>query len=96
MGILEDVMKALERIPAWKRVQATPDQIAALQQRVAALEDRLKPATGKQCPSCGEMTFKLIRSTSAKEPWGSMGVREDHLACSTCSYTDSIQRNPGK
>jgi hypothetical protein len=96
MGILEDVMKTLDRIPAWKRVQALPEKVTALEQRIAALEARLKPATGRQCPSCGEMTFKLMKSTPAEEPWGSMGVREDHLACSSCNYTDSIQRNPGE
>lgn len=95
MGILEDVIKALERIPAWKRMQALPEKVTALEARLDALEHQIKPATGKQCPACGALAYKLIRSTPAQEPWGSMGAREDHFACSSCQYTDSVQRDPG-
>jgi len=95
MGILEDVMKALERIPSWKRLQNLPTQVEELERRINALESRLNPATGEQCPSCRAMAFKLLRSEPAPEPWGSMGVRQDHFACSACPYTDIRERNPG-
>ena len=95
MGILEDVLSALERIPAWKRLQQLPARVEALESRISQLEAKLQPATGQECPSCGAMNFKLIKSTPAPEPWGRMGVRQDHLACSACSYTDIRDRDPG-
>lgn len=95
MGILEDVMKALERIPAWKRLQQLPERADALEQRIAALEQQLKPASGSKCPSCGAMALKLTKSTPSPEPWGSMGARQDHLQCQSCNYSDIQERNPG-
>jgi len=38
MGILEDLMKALERVPGWKRIAAMPAEVDALRERVEALE----------------------------------------------------------
>lgn len=96
MGILEDVMKTLERIPAWKRLQSMPDKVTELEARLAQLEERLKTGTGSKCPSCGAMAFKLIRSVPAQEPWGSLGAMEDHFACSQCSYTNTVHRDPGR
>lgn len=88
-------MKALDRIPNWKRIQAAPKEIEALEMRIKALEATLKPPSGAQCPSCGAMAYKLMRSTPSPEPWGSMGARQDHFACSACPYTDIQERNPG-
>lgn len=73
MGILEDVMKALDRIPSWKRIQQLPSEVDALEKRIKDLEGRLKPATGNQCPSCRAMAYRLVKSTPSPEPWGSMG-----------------------
>lgn len=95
MGILEDVMKTLERIPLWKRLATVPSEVDALKQRVAALEARLQPATGDQCPKCRGMTFTLQESVPAPPPWDEMGVMEDRYACSGCGYKDRRQRNPG-
>lgn len=94
MGILEDVMKALERIPAWKRVTALPDEVAQLQKRVAQLEQRIAPASGDACPSCRTMNFSLIESRRAAPPWGDMGAMEDVFRCSRCNYERIDSRNP--
>jgi hypothetical protein len=95
MGVIDDVLKALDRIPNWKRIQAAPLQIEALEQRIKALEAKLSPTAGSQCPSCKAMSFKLMRSTPSPEPWGSMGARQDHFQCGSCDYTDIRERNPG-
>ena len=95
MGILEDVTKTLDRIPNWKRIQSAPKDLDALELRVKALEVKLTPATGAKCPGCGAMALKLIRSSPSPEPWGSMGARQDHFACGSCSYTDIRERDPG-
>ncbi len=41
MGLLEDILLALERIPIWKRVKALPDEVEALKARIKVLEDRM-------------------------------------------------------
>ncbi len=94
MGILEDILKALDRIPNWKRIQESPKQIEALERRIAALEQLKTLPAGDRCPSCGAMTYKLTRSTPSPEPWGSMGARQDHYQCSACQYQDTVERNP--
>lgn len=94
MGIIEDVMKALERIPAWKRVKDLPSEVNALRERVAALEARLAPATGTVCPKCRQPHFTLQRSEPEPPPWGEAGAMQDVLACSSCGYTDIRKRGP--
>lgn len=86
MGLLDDVMKTLDRIPIWKRLQTLPPEVDALTKRVAALEARLAPATGDQCPKCRAMTFKLDRTEPEPEPWGSMGAMQTVRRCSSCNY----------
>lgn len=93
MGMLEDVMRALERIPGWKRIAEAPAQVEALERRVAALEARLAPAKGDQCPRCRAMAFQLIETVPADPPWDKMGVRVDVLRCSSCNYEDRRERN---
>lgn len=95
MGILEDVLRALERIPAWKRLQSAPQEIDQLKARVAALELRLAPATGDSCPKCRVMTFMLQRTVPEPGPFGDLGAMQDEYLCSSCGYTKVHKRNPG-
>lgn len=41
MGMLEDILKALDRTPRWKRLQEVPSEVDELKSRVAALEGKL-------------------------------------------------------
>lgn len=95
MGILEDVMRALERIPTWKRVQSMPAEMDALRARIEALERRLQPASGDTCPRCRELAFKLVRTIPEPSPFGALGALQDELACSRCGYKTVRNRNPG-
>lgn len=96
MGILEDVMKALERIPAWKRlISAVPAEMEALTQRVAAIEARLAAATDDVCPRCRAVAFALIESRPEQGSFGALGVREYVWRCSSCRYEDVRQTPPG-
>lgn len=79
-------MKTLDRIPVWKRLQGLPPEVGALAKRVAALEARLSPAVGDQCPKCRAMAFTLDRTEPEPEPWGSMGAMQDVHRCSSCGY----------
>lgn len=96
MGLLEDIMKTLDRIPAWKRMQALPSQVDALEARVRALEAKQLPGTGQRCPSCGVNTYKLLKSGPMPGPFGELGARVDYFGCSSCSYTDEKHRDPGQ
>jgi len=42
MSLLDDITKALELIPAWKRLQALPHKLEQLEMRIAELEQRLE------------------------------------------------------
>ncbi|MDF3822581.1 hypothetical protein P3G55_21955 [Leptospira sp. 96542] len=93
MSTLETILGLLGKWEPWKRLTATPDRVDTLEKRVAALEEKLMPATGSKCPSCGEMKYKLEKSVTAPPPWGEMGVMEDHFRCSGCGYTNKQQRS---
>lgn len=92
MGVIEDVMKALDRIPAWKRVSALPSEVDALRARIEQLEAKLAPATGDQCPRCRAMAFNLVDTVKAPPPFGDLGLRVDILRCSSCNYEDRRER----
>jgi hypothetical protein len=61
MGILEDILKALDRIPIWKRLQELPSEVDGLKQRIAALEAALARCPADGCPYCGARAFRLQR-----------------------------------
>lgn len=95
MGILEDVMKALERIPVWKRLTALPNEVEALQKRVAALEAKLGPKTGQPCPMCDERTMKVV-STEDHPEFAFAGLKLDHMRCESCGHEETWERDPSK
>ena len=41
MGILDDILSALDRIPVWKRLQELPAKIDVPKAQVAVLEEKL-------------------------------------------------------
>lgn len=92
MGMLEDVLKALERIPVWRRVTALPDTVAALEARVRALEERLETSSGSRCPMCQSSGF--MRTASRPDPaFGSLGVMLDTFTCPGCGHHEERQRD---
>lgn len=93
MSVLDEVRKALELIPGWKRIASLATEVDALRERVAAIEARLEPATGDQCPSCRAMAFRLVASKREDSPFGDLGAMEDHYVCNSCGYTDIRQRS---
>lgn len=91
MGILEDVMKALERVPGWRRIAATPDRVDALEAKIKAIEDRLDVGKGAACPRCKEPAFIMKQSRPAPGSMGRLGLKTYSYSCSACGYQEEHQ-----
>lgn len=92
MGMIEDIMKALERIPGWKRIRETPDELDKLKTRVAALEAKLDGKSGELCPMCNAPTFKRIASVADKK-FAFAGLMRDTFECQSCQHREDRQRD---
>ena len=93
MGLLEDIIRALERVPGWKRIAATPDDLDALKVRVEALEARLAPATGEICPKCRKPSFRVVSNRPMPHfEWA--GKSLDTLRCDACGHEVTCPHTP--
>lgn len=88
-GVTGDILAILDKIPIWKRVQAAPDRIDALEKRIAELEGRLSRAPGQACPSCGALEYRVTNSAPSKGPFGELGAKDVTRACGACKFTDT-------
>jgi hypothetical protein len=85
VGLLEDMLSALDRIPGWKRLQGIPDEVDALKTRVSSLEEKLNGKWPPEvCRFCGERNVRLA-ATFGPDDKGSM---HEHWECGTCENTD--------
>src|SRR5262245_32659338 len=93
MSTVESILKLLDKWPTWKRIKAAPDQIGALQDRIAALEQILERAPGEACPKCGQLAQRAVGEGDRKDPspFGIMGIQIRDLKCENCGYTMSKQ-----
>jgi hypothetical protein len=85
MGLLEDMLKALDRVEIWKELQGTPKRIAELEKRVMELEEKLGgkwPAD--VCKFCGERSVRLRQKMGPVEG----GYMREHWQCASCTKTD--------
>lgn len=62
MGLLEDILKALDRVEAWKALQEVPAKTRAIEERVTALEASLARCPAEGCPYCGARAWRLERT----------------------------------
>ena len=72
MGMIDDVLKAFDRIPIWKRLQDVPGEVDELKTRIAALEELTSgKALADACPFCGTRAFRLDRVDmhGSREVW---------------------------
>lgn len=85
MGVLDDVLKALDRVPIWKRLNEVPEEVDDLKRRVSELEDKLGgkwPAD--VCKFCGERTLRLYFS----RPNPDKGHIHEEWQCSACNQME--------
>ena len=95
MGLIDDIMKALDRVPVWKKLQDMPGQVAQMEQRIAKLEAKLsQPLSENSCPACGERTFFVVDSGPARGP-GHRGGVERHYKCKSCGFQEYQTWGPG-
>lgn len=92
--MLEDVMRALERLPLWKRVSDLPEKVQALEARIAALEAKLAGDTGTLCPLCEKPAFRRIGSAPHPQ-FGFAGIKLDSYACGECGHEEERERSEG-
>src|SRR5438552_16651732 len=76
MGLLDDILKALDRVDAWKALQEVPAKTSALEKRVSVLEENLARAPGQACPFCGARAFRFKRTMT----WG----KSETCQCEDC------------
>lgn len=70
MGIVDETLKVLDRIPIWKRLGEVPDEIDDMKKRVAALEKMLGgkwPAD--VCKACGARALRMQSSMIGRQHW---------------------------
>ncbi len=83
---VKDVLAVLDKVSIWKVLQGLPDRVAELERRVAELEAKPK-AKGNRCPSCGEFTFRIVKSEKDKI-FGNLGGTNNTFECSECGHSE--------
>jgi C4-type Zn-finger protein len=86
MFSISDLVKLLEQIPVWKKLNAMPAEIEALRRRVEMLEASGRRTPGAdECPKCHGLAYSLDRSED--DPmFGRMGVQRHYYSCKSCGY----------
>ena len=75
---VSDVVKLLEKIPAWKEIKDLPKKITDLENEISELKSKM--VFKESCPSCGSQEFPAIRSRN-------IGVRT--YQCKSCQYKET-------
>jgi len=85
MGIIEDMLKALDRIPGWARLQQVPSEVDELKGKVAALEEKLGGKWPSDvCRFCGERAVRLHATLGPD----SRGCMQENWQCGKCNKTE--------
>ena len=87
MGLLDNILTALDHWGEWKQIRATPSKIVELEKRISELESKLRRAPGEACPKCGALEFRIQRSDTAQHPLHRTH-RTHYWKCKECGYED--------
>jgi hypothetical protein len=86
MGLLEDMLKALDRVEIWKELQTTPKRLTDLERRVAELEKKLGGKwPGDVCKSCGARELRLAHTFGPMDK----GFMQEQWECSACNNVET-------
>jgi len=90
MGMLDDIMKTLDRWEVWRTLQMVPARTEALERRVSELEDKLGGKWPPDvCRYCGERASRLHQSYQAD----AKGIIKELWHCSACNkYEDRAHK----
>lgn len=87
---LKDLLKGIITV---QELQELPKRVAALEQKVAILEKTKGASSQKMrsmtCPSCGDMSYRIINTETAKFPHGDMGLKDVTRQCENCGHRDT-------
>jgi len=85
MGVLEDMLNALDRIEWWKELRGVPTRVAALEKKIADLEEKLGDKwPADVCKFCGERAVRLNRTFSPNK-----GLIEQSWRCEKCGQYET-------
>lgn len=88
MGIVDDLLKALDRIPIWKRLQEIPPELDALSARLAKLEEKLGGKWPPDvCKYCGAQAARLYFKVGPIE--GTRGKMREEWKCGECGKVEA-------
>jgi hypothetical protein len=90
MGLLDDILKALDRVEIWKQLQNVPQRITDLETRVAEFEKLLSGnAPPDYCRLCGARAARLGLS------YVELGTIAERWDCAECHNIDFRHYKPG-
>jgi hypothetical protein len=86
MGVLEDLLKALDRIPIWRRLQGLPVEVDDLKSRIELIEQKLGDTWPPDiCRLCGKRAARL---TGSQLDTKQKGVVCEFYDCTECGERD--------
>jgi hypothetical protein len=84
---IKDLVSLMDHWDVWKEMRANAERVPDLEQRITALEEKLRRAPGEACPSCG--AFELRVAKSAPDPtFGRLGGARRTMKCSECGFEE--------
>jgi len=86
LGIVDETLKVLDRIPIWKRLGEVPSEVDDLKKRVAALEEMLGGTWPPDvCKFCGKRAVRLQASFGAE---AKTGKARQQWQCGKCGQIE--------
>ena len=94
MAVIGEVTELLRRWDVWKRVEAAPDRLDALERRVAELEAKIASRpTPESCPICERGEMKVV-DVQPDPAFAFAGLQLRRMKCNACGHAEERQYDP--